>query len=55
LERLIQLVGRVNPVDTTFDAIHTYNFFPTEESNDRIKLKDAAEAKIRGLYRNAGC
>ena len=26
--RLIQRVGRVNRVDTKFDTIHTYNFFP---------------------------
>jgi hypothetical protein len=39
----------VNRVDTTFDIIHTYNFFPTEESPDRIKLKEAAEAKIRAF------
>ena len=32
--RLIQRVGRVNRVDTKFDTIHTYNFFPTEEGND---------------------
>ena len=39
----------MNRVDTTFDTIHTYNFFPTEESNVRIKLKEAAEAKIRAF------
>jgi len=52
--RLIQRVGRVNRVDTTFDAIHTYNFFPTEESNDLIKLKEAAEAKIHGFIEMLG-
>src|SRR5207247_164186 len=45
--RLIQRVGRVNRVDTKFDVIRTYNFFPTEQSNDVIKLKEAAEAKIQ--------
>ncbi len=52
--RLIQRVGRVNRVDTKFDAIHTYNFFPTEESNDLIKLKEAAEAKIHGFIEMLG-
>src|SRR3989441_4768666 len=52
--RLIQRVGRVNRVDTTFDTIHTYNFFPTEESNDLIKLKEAAEAKIRAFIEMLG-
>ena len=52
--RLIQRVGRVNRVDTTFDTIHTYNFFPTDESNDLIKLKEAAEAKIRAFIEMLG-
>ncbi|MBI3655768.1 MAG: helicase [Acidobacteria bacterium] len=52
--RLIQRVGRVNRVDTTFDVIHTYNFFQTEESNDLIKLKEAAEAKIHAFIEMLG-
>ncbi|HDT12118.1 MAG TPA: helicase, partial [Candidatus Marinimicrobia bacterium] len=44
--RMVQRVGRVNRVDTDFDEIFTYNFFPTEQSNDVIKLKEAAIAKI---------
>jgi hypothetical protein len=52
--RLIQRVGRVNRVDTTFDTIHTYNFFPTEESNDIIKLREAAEAKIHAFIEMLG-
>ena len=52
--RLIQRVGRVNRVDTTFHTIHTYNFFPTEEGNDLIKLKEAAEAKIHAFIEMLG-
>ncbi len=52
--RLIQRVGRVNRVDTAYDTIHTYNFFPTEESNDLIKLKEAAEAKIHAFIEMLG-
>ena len=44
--RMIQRVGRINRVDTPFKEIFTYNFFPTEEANDIIKLKEAAIAKI---------
>jgi superfamily II DNA/RNA helicase len=44
--RMIQRVGRINRVDTPFNKIYTYNFFPTEEANDIIKLKEAAIAKI---------
>lgn len=52
--RLIQRVGRVNRVDTKFDKIYTYNFFPTQESNDVIKLKEAAEAKIQAFIEMLG-
>lgn len=52
--RLIQRVGRVNRVDTTFKEIFTYNFFPTEECNDAIKLKEAAEAKIHAFIEMLG-
>jgi superfamily II DNA/RNA helicase len=52
--RLIQRVGRVNRVDTKFDEMYTYNFFPTEESNDLIKLKEAAEAKIHAFIEMLG-
>jgi superfamily II DNA or RNA helicase len=52
--RLIQRVGRVNRVDTRFDTIHTYNFFPTDEGNDLIKLKEAAEAKIHAFIQMLG-
>ncbi len=52
--RLIQRVGRVNRVDTKFDVIHTYNFFQTEEGNDLIKLKEAAEAKIHAFIEMLG-
>jgi superfamily II DNA/RNA helicase len=44
--RMIQRVGRINRVDTPFNKIYTFNFFPTDQSNDLIKLKEAAVAKI---------
>lgn len=47
--RMMQRVGRINRVDTPFDKIHTFNFFPTKQSNDQIKLKEAAEAKINAF------
>lgn len=47
--RMMQRVGRINRVDTKFDKIYTYNFFPTQQSNDEIKLKEAAEAKINAF------
>jgi len=34
--RMMQRVGRINRVDTTFKKIYTFNFFPTVQSNDQI-------------------
>jgi len=47
--RLMQRVGRINRVDTGFDRIYTFNFFPTKQSDSLIKLKEAAEAKIHAF------
>jgi len=47
--RMMQRVGRINRIDTPFDVIHTFNFFPTMQSNDQIKLKEAAEGKINAF------
>jgi len=47
--RMMQRVGRINRIDTPFNVIYTFNFFPTTQSNDQIKLKEAAEAKINAF------
>jgi len=47
--RLMQRVGRINRVDTKFDKIYSFTFFPTIQSNTLIKLKEAAEAKIHAF------
>ena len=52
--RLMQRVGRINRVDTKFDKIHSFNFFPTKQSNDQIKLKEAAEGKIHAFISMLG-
>lgn len=52
--KMIQRVGRINRVDTSFKQIFTFNFFPTEKSNEEIKLKEAAEAKIRAFIEMLG-
>jgi len=52
--RLMQRTGRINRVDTKFDKIYTFNFFPTKQSNDQIKLKEAAEAKIEAFIELLG-
>ncbi|MDP2735920.1 MAG: helicase-related protein, partial [bacterium] len=52
--RMIQRVGRINRVDTRFDKIYTFNFFPTIQSNNEIKLKEAAEHKIQAFIEMLG-
>jgi len=47
--RMMQRVGRINRVDTKFDKIYTFNFFPTIQSEDEIQLKKIAEAKINAF------
>jgi len=47
--RMIQRVGRINRVNTPFDTIHTFNFFPTVQANEQIKLEEAAKAKINAF------
>jgi len=47
--RMMQRVGRINRVDTNFDKIYTFNFFPTRQSNNQIKLKEVAIAKINAF------
>jgi superfamily II DNA or RNA helicase/HKD family nuclease len=47
--RMMQRVGRINRVDTKFDTIYTFNFFPTVQSNNELKLREAAEAKINAF------
>lgn len=47
--RMMQRVGRINRVDTFFDVIHTFNFFPTVQSNNQIGLEEAAKGKINAF------
>ncbi len=52
--RIMQRVGRINRVDTKFDKIYSYNFFPTIQANDQIKLREAAEMKIQSFIEMLG-
>ena len=47
--RMMQRVGRVNRIDTKFDRIYTFNFFPTKQANEQIKLEESAQAKINAF------
>ena len=48
--RIIQRVGRINRVDTKFDKIYIYSFFPTIQSNEEIKLEEAAIGKLQAFH-----
>ncbi len=47
--RIMQRVGRINRVDTKHDKIYTYTFFPTDQSNEQLKLEELAKAKIQAF------
>jgi superfamily II DNA/RNA helicase len=47
--RIMQRVGRINRVDSKHNKIYTYTFFPTDQSNEEIKLKELAKLKIQAF------
>ncbi|MEO0201958.1 MAG: helicase-related protein, partial [candidate division WOR-3 bacterium] len=47
--RLMQRVGRVNRIDTKFDRIYTFNFFPTKQAESEIELTKIARSKIEAF------
>ncbi|MBC7361196.1 MAG: helicase [Candidatus Aminicenantes bacterium] len=47
--RLMQRVGRVNRIDTQFDKIYTFNFFPTRQADSEIELTNIARSKIEAF------
>ncbi|HPO35363.1 MAG TPA: helicase-related protein [Syntrophales bacterium] len=47
--RLMQRVGRVNRIDTQFDKIFTFNFFPTKQADSEIELTNIARSKIEAF------
>ena len=52
--KLLQRVGRINRVGTEHNNIYVYNFFPTVQSNNEIKLEEAAIAKIQAFHDTLG-
>jgi superfamily II DNA or RNA helicase len=44
--KLMQRVGRINRIDTPFDRIYTFNFFPTKQADSEIELTNIARKKI---------
>ena len=52
--KLMQRVGRVNRIDTTFDKVYTFNFFPTTQSDNEIELTNIARSKIEAFFNLLG-
>ena len=52
--KVLQRVGRINRIGTIHKQIHVYNFFPTIQSNNEIKLEEAAVAKIQAFHDTLG-
>jgi len=48
--KLMQRVGRVNRIDTDFDRVYTFNFFPTAQLENEIELTNIARSKIEAFF-----
>lgn len=46
----MQRIGRVNRIGTKATEIFVYNFFPTAQSNNLIKLNEKALKKLQGFH-----
>lgn len=52
--RIMQRVGRVNRVGTTFDRIYVCNFFPTAQSSRQMPLEERILEKIQAFHDTLG-
>lgn len=48
--RLMQRIGRVNRIGSKEDYIHVFNFYPTSQSDEQIKLVEIAYAKLQAFH-----
>ena len=48
--RLMQRIGRVNRIGSKEEFVHVFNFYPTTESNDQIRLVEIAYAKLQAFH-----
>lgn len=48
--RVLQRVGRVNRLGSTFDKIHIFNFFPTTQSDEHLGLEVNITNKIQMFH-----
>ena len=52
--RILQRVGRINRVGTSYDEYFVYNCFPTVESNDHLHLEENIISKIQAFHNTLG-
>jgi len=52
--RIMQRVGRINRVGTTYDEIFVFNFFPTAQSSAQMPLKERILEKLQAFYDTLG-
>lgn len=48
--RLMQRIGRVNRIGTKADFINIYNFYPSDKSENQIKLTNTALKKLQAFH-----
>jgi len=49
--RILQRVGRINRIWTEHKNLFVYNFFPTEQSNNEIKLEENVKSKMEAFIK----
>ncbi|OMH40110.1 hypothetical protein BLW93_07040 [Desulfurobacterium indicum] len=52
--KVLQRVGRINRVGSSFDRIHIYNFFPVGVTEKELGLEAAAVAKLQAFHQALG-
>ena len=48
--RLMQRIGRVNRIGSVAGTIHNYNFYPSQQGDEEIKLYNKALVKLQGFH-----
>ena len=48
--RLMQRIGRVNRIGSIAGVIYNYNFYPSQQGDDEIRLKSNALIKLQGFH-----
>lgn len=48
--RLMQRIGRVNRIGSKEEFVHVFNFYPTTQSNEQIRLVEIAYAKLQAFH-----